>query len=239
MPKFQHVSDHDAYSLRGIGIEDAHLPTDNYILVYNSGTSEFIYKDKDKFGTDTSFSEFEPDGTLIFSGDATVYRDFIMSVQNLRPGISPPTFDTFQDGIYGIRFNDSVNDEVHGSVEFQHDYVEGSDFEVHVHWSPTTTDVGNCRFGFEYSIANRNTGTFGASTTIFINPTATGIINNHIYSSFGLISGVGLTIGAHIVFRFFREGDNVLDTFTGNAFVHTIGIHYKCDTVGSRQPTIK
>jgi len=200
-----------------------------------------IAHDKRKFGdvTGGNYSGFEDDGTLVAYGDATTYNDLIMPAGNLRHGNTPPVFAVFLGGIYAPRFDAGVADEVHGSVEFQHNYKEGTDIEVHVHWSPTTTNTGNIVFGFEYTVANMTTGTFGAPTTITNTPFASlGIINRHTYTTIGVISGTGRKIGDVIVFRFYRQKGGT-DTFTGNAFVHSIGIHYECDTTGSRSVTGK
>lgn len=186
----------------------------------------------------TNYSEFESDGTLKFNGAATVWNDIILSTSNLRPGQTPPTFAPFMNGIYGFRFDAGSADEVHGAFEIPHDYKEGSNLTVHVHYSPTTTNTGNIVFGFEHSHAN-DAAVFPASSAPTNTPiAASGVINKLARVNIVELSGAGYKIGDIIAFRFFRQNGGT-DTFTGNVFVHSIGIHYECDTVGSRQITSK
>jgi hypothetical protein len=190
------------------------------------------------FGGAANYSEFEADGTLKFNGDATVWKDLITSASNLRSGGSPPTFAQFLNGVYGYRFDAGTADELHGSFELQHDYKEGTDLDFHVHWSPTTTNNGNVVWGVEYTVQNI-AGVFPATTTVTMTPTAAGgVANAHKLHDIAIITGTGLKIGAVIVYRVFRQNGGT-DTFTGNAFLHSVGIHYQCDTVGSRQELVK
>jgi hypothetical protein len=52
----------------------------------------------------------------------------------------------------------------------------------------------------------------------------------------GSIAGTGRKIGDIIAFELSRPST---DSFTGDAFLHSIGIHYQSDTIGSRQMSVK
>jgi len=184
------------------------------------------------------YSEFEPTGTYKANGGALTWSDLIVPATNLRPGGTPPAFAAFNNGIWGFRFDAGSSDELHGAVELQHDYKEGTDLYFHVHWSPTTTNTGNIVWGCEYSVAKIG-NTFPASTSQSGTPTAApGVINRHAIYSIVTISGAGLTIGSIVTFRVFRQNGGT-DTFTGNAFLHSVGIHYQSDTLGSRSISTK
>ena len=187
----------------------------------------------------TNYTDFETDGTLHMTGAATVWNDVFMSGLATRAGSSAPTVTAFSGGVYGQRFDDGATAmEVHGSLEMQHDYKEGTALSVHVHWSPTTTNTGNIRWGLEYSIVNIGSA-FPTTSTIYITQAGAGVVNQHQLVAFADISGTGRKIGDVIAFRLFRDANNAADTFTGNAFMHQIGIHYECDTIGSRLITTK
>lgn len=184
------------------------------------------------------YSEFEADGTYVAAGAATTWKDLILSASNLRPGNSAPTFGAFLGGIYTYRFDAGSAHEVHGAVELQHDYKEGTDLVFHVHWSPSTTNTGNIVWGIEYTVQNPG-AVFGATDTQSMTPTpAPGAVAHHALNNVYTISGTGLKIGAIVSFRLFRQNGGT-DTFTGNAFLHSVGIHYECDTLGSRTITAK
>jgi hypothetical protein len=161
-----------------------------------------------------------------------------MAATNLRPGSTPPAFAAFLGGIYTFRFDAGSADEVHGAVELQHDYREGSNLVFHVHWSPSTTNTGNIVWGVEYTVQNPN-GVFAAPTTVAMTPAAaSGTVARHQLNNIVTITGTGLKIGAILAFRLYRQNGGT-DTFTGNAFLHSVGIHYECDTAGSRGITTK
>jgi hypothetical protein len=165
-----------------------------------------------------------------------VYDDIVIQAYNLRGGASPPTYSAFTTNIYGSRFINANTDIVYGSFELPHSYKEGTDLEIHLHWSPSTTDTGDCVWSYVYSLANMNE-TFSAEATITMTQAGSGIVNRHQYvSGSTTISGSTLHIGAIVVFALSRPTG---DGFTGDAFLHSVGCHYQIDTLGSRQEGIK
>lgn len=167
-----------------------------------------------------------------------VWNDIITSPLNLRPGITPPTFAVFMNGIYGMRFGAGTGDELHGTIEIPHDYKEGTDLIPHVHWSPTTTNTGNIVWGLEYTFATDG-AVFPGSTIITTVPeAASGTVNNLEKVDFPTISGATMKIGDIVAFRIYRQNGGT-DTFTGDAFLHSFGFHYQTDTIGSRHVTVK
>lgn len=172
-------------------------------------------------------------GEFTLLGTATVFKDQFVDGLALKAGATdPPVFAAFSGGIWSNRFDDAAVQSAHGTLEIQHDYKNGSNLEVHIHWSPSTTNTGNCRWGFEYTVANMN-ATFPATTTTYAVQAGSGTVNQHQYLTVVTITGTGLTAGANIAFRIFRDGTNAADTFTGNAFLHKIAFHYEADKLGS------
>jgi hypothetical protein len=170
------------------------------------------------------------DGTMGFK---TVYKDQFVDGMSLKGGAAdPPTFALFAGGIWSSKFVDAATNASHGTIELQHDYKDGTDLEVHLHWSPTTTHTGNCRWGFEYCKSNMN-AVFSATTEVVAHQAGSGSVGMHQYLTLATISGVGLTKGAVIVFRVYRGGANATDTFVGDAFLHRVAVHYAVDKIGS------
>ena len=171
----------------------------------------------------------------------TQWNDIIMPALNLRPGATPPAFTAFQNGVFGFSFINGQSDELHGACELPHGYKEGTDLYVHVHWSPSNVDIGNCVWNFEYTKANA-AGLFPGTNTLVTAGGAdlgSGVVNSHIFHTIGSISGtvpVIVRIGSILAFRIARPAG---DAFTGDAFLHSIGIHYESDTVGSANQTSK
>lgn len=172
--------------------------------------------------------------TLVFN--TPVYDDIIIYAANLRPGGTPPSFVAFQDSIYAISFINGSTDIVYGAFEIPHTYKEESDIEIHLHWSPSTTDTGSCDWLMKYTIAGM-LGTFGAEQTLTFAQAGSGTVNKHQYvTANALIAGAGITIGTVIAFALSRPAG---DGFSGDAFLHSVGAHYLRDTLGSRRMGVK
>jgi hypothetical protein len=182
------------------------------------------------------YTGIEVDGTLRFVGDATVFNDINISGNSLGVGpTSPGTVALVGSGILTYAFiGTGVQvDELHGSVEILHDYLEGSNIVPHVHWMPTTSDVGNVKWQMEYMWVNRG-GTAVASTTTSVVTAAGGTAWVGHISNFPAVSGAGMGMGSRFAFRIFRDPADGSDTYAFDAALLDIGIHYEVDTVGSR-----
>jgi hypothetical protein len=166
-----------------------------------------------------------------------VYDDIIISATNLRTGNTAPAFASFISPVYAMSFVDSQTDVAYGSFELPHSYKEGTALEVHVHWSPSTTSTGNCVWKFNAVVEGmESTGAFSAISEMTATDAGGGVAFAHQYASFGTIAGTGRKIGDIIVFELKRPSG---DTFAGDAFLLSIGIHYQQDTLGSRSISSK
>lgn len=201
-----------------------------------------------KFGTDTNYSTFEADGTLVFAGDATVFDDINLSLSTGKlTGVGDPTWAAFVGNLYAYKF--AVNDVIlMPSIELLHDWKEGSAIEIHVHWATNGLNDATLRgvkWEIEYTLANMQskggtvvfaTGTLTQSTDTTIASGEAGL--THKYSSIGTITMTGFRIGACFMARLKRI------TATGTApandpFAIHVGVHYEKDTCGSRSQSAK
>ncbi len=189
--------------------------------------------DTARFGIEPNVTEFQDDGFLKSFGKARQYKDIILPASNLRPGPSSPSYVVFLGNIYATRFNNSVTDELYGGFELQHDYYEGSEMYLHIHWSPDTAGTGNVVWGVDYSFAALGQ-VFPAPVAQTVTVPAPGVLNQHVAHDLATINGFGLQIGAQCAFRIYRLGGDPADTYAGNCFLHTVGVHYAADTLGSR-----
>lgn len=193
-----------------------------------------------KFGDPDNNTEFEDDGTLKLNGTATVWNDINLPGGNLHPGATAPTWGSFfaSGGIEGYLFAAAINNMLHATAEILHDYKEGSDIIVHIHWMPSTTNTGVVRWGVEYNwLEHEEAG--GAPTTIYVEQAGSGVAWANQKAEFAAISGAGKTMGSSFILRVFRDATHANDTFTGTAGFIQLGIHYETDTIGSRGITTK
>ena len=195
-------------------------------------------------GAPTNYTEFEPTGFIEFKGSAVAYKDInIAGVLLNLPAVSAPGKDTFVDStgtnttIYTYAF--AIDEYVSGGFELQHDYKEGTDLVFHVHWqgiaAPSGTD--NVQWRLTY-IVSRGGVTLAAATTIDSPDTAIDTRYRCYRTDFGAITGTNFTIGDQIMFNLYRVAATG-DAYLGEALIQTAGIHYQCDSIGSRAITTK
>jgi len=153
-------------------------------------------------------------------------------------GASQPSWSVFRDNIYAYAFSPSSMNEAWVTFHVLHDYLRGSSIFPHVHWSPgTSTDTGTVRWGFEYQVAKGHTQeAFPASTTVYVEQASDGTQYMHNVAEvaeLSAIDGTDIEPDTIINVRVFRDGAHANDTFTGDAFVFQIDMHYQRDRNGT------
>jgi len=79
------------------------------------------------------------------------------------PGASSPTWDATNDA---WAFADNQDQELKWTMQFDHDYRQGSDVKPHVHWKPVGTSTGNAKWQLSYKWENPTDSDAGSWTTI-------------------------------------------------------------------------
>ena len=154
---------------------------------------------------------------------------------NLGDSNNSPSYESFTPvtnmKLYGFKDANTMT-EIFCIFEIPHDYKPGTDMRPHIHWTPHDDTGGNVKWQFSYSIAD-NGLPFTAMKTISAIDSADG--KNLYYSKEfdPVISGEGITGGAVIVARLFRDPTDPDDTYAGIAKLLTIGIHYQSALLGS------
>lgn len=132
----------------------------------------------------------------------------------------------------------AVVQQADGSLELLHNYKEGSDIHPHIHWMPNDNTAGDVKISLGYRWFNR-TDVMPAETIITLTQAAGGVQYQHTTAVFPTITGTGMGIGSRFVFRIFRDPADAADTYGNHALVLDFGIHYECNSQGSRQVLIK
>jgi hypothetical protein len=117
-------------------------------------------------------------------------------------------------------------------VQLPHAWAEGTALRPHIHWAPSNTNTGVCRWGLEYTVADIN-GVFGATTTVYAEQAGAGVANMNQIVSFPSIAMTDKNASAIMVCRLFRDASNGNDTFSGTAFGLSFDLHYQIDKDGS------
>ena len=165
-------------------------------------------------------------------------------------GGADPTLVTWQPGGSGTNFGVYAfqkNDIGYASVQMPHGYIEGTDLEFHIHWTPKDrgTEENGATVGWkvDYSIANVN-GTFPSSNTVDLSDTVTGTDDKHEITASVTVSGTGLTISHIIMLTIYRSDTGADDTWAGSTTAQSpvlleFDIHFQIDSLGSNSELTK
>lgn len=133
--------------------------------------------------------------------------------------------------VYGFDGN-NILEQLYGQFELPHDYEQGSILSPHVHWTPTTTASGSVIWNMDYAYANVNDVHISGTVSGECSGGGTGI---HRLCALTDISITGARIGGVMSIRLYRNPTASGDTYINDAALLSIGIHYKSDTLGSRE----
>lgn len=232
-------------------------------LAYVKGLDQTLKKaDTVEFGIVKSgdisggnYSEFEADGTLKFNGDSTVYKDVIVPLL-YKGGAGEATLTNFVGGISNLLFDKDKFVYIE-NAEAPHDWKEGSEIELHLHWSVKTalSEGDKVNWQFEFAIANMNNGTntgiifcdpatptvFGTKTITkeYTSPVGGTPAGTNLYTSLAVVSATdmdNIKIGAGLIGCLTRIAKTAggAEAANGKVFGLNLGIHYQVDTIGSR-----
>jgi hypothetical protein len=192
-----------------------------------------------------AYSTFENDGTLLMSGDATVFNDMLTSANASRVGVVAPTIAAGfrgDDNFLRTSFVSNQADELQFDVQFSHGWKEGSEFFPHVHFAPEAAGGASnaAKFILEYYFASYEDQFPATPSTYEMTATWSGD-----KSWYHLIAGnpTGITIetgtiSAIMKCRVYRD-NTVTNNLAANVSVLYFDWHIELDTIGSRQEYIK
>lgn len=199
-----------------------------------------------RLGNAVDNTVFENTGFMAMSGSGIVWNDIPpMPLINARNGGgNQPVLTALQGNVQALTFN--IGDFVFGSFEVLHEYKEGTDIDMHIHWATQSSDATarGVRWEVEYTVANLNdssappfTNTFPASVVVTkeVQIPANTPVKVHIYTDIGNIPGSSLRIGSYICWRLRRVAALVTPTApASNPYGIAFGAHYQQNTLGSR-----
>jgi hypothetical protein len=161
--------------------------------------------------------------------------------------------------VYEFRFGTlAPNNHLHESFHrfhVPHDWVPGTDFYIHVHWSQTTVDTGGAagvpgvaEWMFDITYADGH-GTAGGAADPFVAPVTFTVTQQGSTTQYGhmiaevQISNNGGTGGKFdtntiqvdglFLVRLYRDPGSANDTLNQDTFAHFVDMHYLSWNVGT------
>jgi hypothetical protein len=161
----------------------------------------------------------------------TAWMDVFIDGMSLVGGnTDPPIFAAFTGTVWGKSFSAATTMSAHGTLELPHEYVEGTDIDFHIHWSPLTATAGTVLWSVDWSIANANSA-FPLPTTSQSLCTSSAIARMSQVNTIFTIPGGERRISDIIYFRISRLGAS--DTMAAPAFLNRAAIHVQVNAHGS------
>jgi len=183
--------------------------------------------------------EFNLD-TMFPTGDFE-WNDIVCPALGLATGLAAPTI-AVSSGIRYYAFSGGTSgtaDELHGVFEMLHDYVEETDCELHAHWFPVNNATGNVILGVDYAICKvHEAPIYVTGVTVLARTIASDETGIHHVNNVAIIPGAGMRIGANIMFRIYRPRI-VTNTYGASIGMLTIGLHYRVNSLGSKEVSSK
>jgi hypothetical protein len=186
-------------------------------------------------------------------GDITVRKfivepaqwdDLRVSASGTRlPAANAPTLTKNMDngagsvGIYQLNFSAINRNDIFVEFQTPHNRYPESDMNLHFHWIPLTNNGGNILWECELALSNLN-NTFAVTATGVLQVTtvnAGALLNQNVHTPLTTISGQGVGMSAFITARLSRMAANGADTYTGEAALLGVDLHYRIDTLGSQE----
>lgn len=157
-------------------------------------------------------------------------------------GLNNPTWGTLFGGLQGYLFSTTSMQQVWCDFHIVHDIALNTVLYPHIHWTPTTTDVGVVRWGIEYSVAKghqQSSGSvFPATTTVYVEQTIGAASQwKHFVaevSQANAIPATNIEPDSVIKVRVFRDATHANDTYTGDVHAWQADIHYQVATLSTK-----
>jgi len=159
--------------------------------------------------------------------ETSVTREAIIQplpITNSAPGV----VTVVSGGMKSFGFDgNTVTEELFYHCDVQHDYIAGGDLLFHVHWMPATASGGDAKSHIEYQWVEAG-ATWPAPSTL-TGTTAAGATAWADKRTDFTIPGTGHTYNSRLMVRLFRNPVDAADTYTGDAVLSSVGMHYQAD----------
>ncbi len=199
-----------------------------------------------RVGVADNYTSIDVDGSLSFTGNATVYRDEFGDITKLKVADTGMSED-IPNGTVGLMTTcDYVNDYLIANFQLNHDRKHLAPVYPHVHWVQAQNNTPN--FLLQYRWQLNNTARTTAWSNLIMKTNAFSYVSgslNQITHGLSITPPAGDNVSTILQVRFTRDKTNASGAFTGSdthtatADVTSLDIHIEVDAVGSRQEYVK
>ena len=241
-----HTNSHPYFNeLSGPLLTNKSVPFVNSAGMLVEDTANFVWDDdNDNLGVGIS----TPNAGFVNAVEAEVFvlnsprwDDMRMPATTARPGASSPGFETgaVSNAVGTYCFDKTTDQELYFLTQVPHDYTEGTDVELHLHWYPVDSGLGNVAWIAETEWDNIG-ATMGSAFFNAVPDAADGTQYKHQYHDMMWLDGTGKTISSMLsvhIYRDANESDSTAgdDNYDDDACLLEADFHYQVDTPGGSE----
>ena len=152
---------------------------------------------------------------------------------SFRLGSSAPDAGT-ESTFATLLFSNAITEEAHYNLHIPPDWQEGTDIEVAVYWSPTSTATGTVAWEMDYEMLASNSGEAIGTNTFHadMHDYAEGTDNELLETGYGLITGSCVALDDTIGIKLYRDHDDAADDYGADAALIHLEVEYTSDKLG-------
>lgn len=171
-------------------------------------------------------------------GYDNVWSDYLVGGNSVGKGANAPDFAELRDGLFFNAFDGAgvTTEQAFFTIHVLHDIRPGSAPTFHVHWTHNNASpTGAVKWNLDYSIAKGyGTEIFAAPTTLSVVSSAGAQYTHHITDD----DEMAITSGSFepdslILCRLYRDPTDSEDTFSADAFLLQVDMHYEVAAFGT------
>ena len=184
-----------------------------------------------KFGTATSYTEFEADGTIRFGGDATVWEDLNFDPERSGGPVATRPGEVTVNNVFYVEFAGGNNELCGAGEECPHNAQLGQTWYPHLHAFLKPSEAAGTT-GVTFTIyweLRTSTATTNGSVPLTITSAELTANPHQIFVEDSTGFAGPTVLGAQLALTRARTGGDA-----GDVIVTTYGVHYPIDTIGSR-----
>lgn len=160
-------------------------------------------------------------------------KEAVLDPTNYSPA---PTKADILNGIYEYSFSGSIVESLGFKINLGNDIQQNTDMILNLNWSPSDSLFGNVKWGVTYAIANNVTGIIDTAIIDTAIQPVSGTGNKLQYVTLPLSISSDLP-NSVIIGKVYRMGNDAADTYTQNAFLHSVYLNYYSNAKGTPSRT--
>lgn len=227
--------------ITGTGLPGSEITSGTVAEVYlpNVLTNEYDYYGEVRFHSASTpqFDSLQVTNNITVGGVLTItptnWVDSMVPALSVTVGGTAPTLSAFNSGPSVLFFDDNQDDYVYFTVQLNHNYLEGSTIEPHIHIAQTAADTAK-ESVWQLIYQWGNVDAVPAGATLLVTNTISGTQWKHQLVEFPAITGAGKTVSSILICQLKRLANSATaDNATqGMAFLG-FDVHYRIGQLGS------